>query len=394
MNLTCNEYEVIVVGGGVAGGAAAIALAKSGVSVLLLEKEQSPGHKVCGEFLSGESQPLLQEIGVDVNALGAVDITQFHLYSGERPLRVRLPFVGKSISRKLLDQNLLMRAQEVGAKVLFAAHAKSIRMVDGGFQVETTQGTFLGRDVFWAAGKSDTNTVLKRQLKRQSQESDQDFIGFKRHLEVPREIFRSLQQTIELHVYNGGYAGISQIENDRLNYCFLIEKKISKRLDHSWHRILAHQAENNPRLKELFARAEWLWQKPLSIANIPYGYVCSQEKSPYFILGDQFAVISSLAGDGMSMALLSAREAALSYIDGKQKKLEMDEVIGQYNLRMQAAFSSPVAWGYRLQRLFAYPQGLKFALRLLEPFPWIAEKIVHRTRCAELGTDLRFGFTT
>src|ERR1700733_6250880 len=49
------QDEVLVLGGGVAGCAASIALARKGRVVTLIEREPTPRHKVCGEFLSGEA---------------------------------------------------------------------------------------------------------------------------------------------------------------------------------------------------------------------------------------------------------------------------------------------------------------------------------------------------
>ena len=55
-------YDVAIIGGGLAGLSLAIQCASQNVSVVLFEKETYPYHKVCGEYISLESQPFL-EIG-------------------------------------------------------------------------------------------------------------------------------------------------------------------------------------------------------------------------------------------------------------------------------------------------------------------------------------------
>ena len=60
------QDEVLILGGGVAGCAASIALARKGRSVTLIEREPTSRHKVCGEFLSGEALEDLHALGIDV----------------------------------------------------------------------------------------------------------------------------------------------------------------------------------------------------------------------------------------------------------------------------------------------------------------------------------------
>src|SRR4026209_1203731 len=61
---TPSRYGVLIVGGGPAGSTAAILLSKAGWSVALIEKASFPRPKVCGEFISAASFPLLFELGV------------------------------------------------------------------------------------------------------------------------------------------------------------------------------------------------------------------------------------------------------------------------------------------------------------------------------------------
>ncbi len=111
------QNEILILGGGVAGCAALIALARKGRSVTLIERESAPRHKVCGEFLSGEALVDLRAIGIDVASLGTVPIDYFRLAAARHAAEAPLPFPAASLTRKALDAALLAEAVAAGVRV-------------------------------------------------------------------------------------------------------------------------------------------------------------------------------------------------------------------------------------------------------------------------------------
>ena len=93
-----------------AGCAASIALARNGRRVTLIEREPTPRHKICGEFLSGEALEDLDALGVDVASLGAVPIDSVRLAAARRAAEAPLPFSAASLTRKALDRALIAEA--------------------------------------------------------------------------------------------------------------------------------------------------------------------------------------------------------------------------------------------------------------------------------------------
>jgi flavin-dependent dehydrogenase len=123
--MTAPAADALIIGGGLAGGALAIALAKAGRSVILLERETGPHDKVCGEFLSREAILYLNAIGIDPAALGACSIHSVRLANGADVTTVPLPFPALSLSRRVLDDALLSRAADQGADIRRGARVHS-----------------------------------------------------------------------------------------------------------------------------------------------------------------------------------------------------------------------------------------------------------------------------
>ena len=94
------KAEVVITGGGLAGSAAAIVLARAGRDVVLLERESQPQHKVCGEFLSQEALMYLRSLGADVGAMGAATIHSVRLARGTGRSAAVLPFGAMSLTRR------------------------------------------------------------------------------------------------------------------------------------------------------------------------------------------------------------------------------------------------------------------------------------------------------
>ncbi len=112
-----NDYDIAVIGAGPAGSAAAAALGSLGWQVLLIERDRFPRHKVCGEFLSPESQATLNDLGLfsDLAALHPVQLQEVQLFSRQgSELVVPLPQVGWGVSRYAMDAALAHCAERRG----------------------------------------------------------------------------------------------------------------------------------------------------------------------------------------------------------------------------------------------------------------------------------------
>ena len=300
------RWDAIVIGGGLAGSAAAIQLAKAGKKVILFEKEKGAHHKVCGEFLSYEAQYFLETLGVDTAALGAVPIEAMQLTKGHHTLTTTLPFQGMSVSRYALDEALLLHAIAHGVQVERGAPVTALTKEGDTWRAVVAQNSYLAESVFLATGKHDL-----RELPRDAGDQN-DYIGFKMHWRLSPEQTRLLEKRVRVILFKGGYAGLEPIEYGITNLCLVVTKLRFITLGKQWDLLLKTIMQEVPELAACLSEAQPYWDQPLAIFGIPYGFIYSEppdSAKKLYRLGDQMAVIPSFCGDGMAIALYTAAQA-------------------------------------------------------------------------------------
>lgn len=302
--------DALVVGGGLAGAAAAARLAGAGREIVLLERERGPHDKVCGEFLSREAGLYLARLGLDLEALGAVPIDAVRLAHRATLAEVALPFPALSLSRRVLDEALLARAAAVGATVRRGARVAELTEGAGGYRARLDSGEIIeAREALLATGKHDLRG-LRRPAGLQS-----DLVAFKLYFRLAPPQERALARHVELHLFEGGYTGLQPVEGGRANLCALVRRERFAALGQRFENLLEAMRAESPLLGARLEGAEPCWSRPLAVSSIPYGYMRRRAEGP-FRLGDQAAVIPSFSGDGMSIALHSAELAARTLLAG------------------------------------------------------------------------------
>jgi menaquinone-9 beta-reductase len=304
------SVENLVIGGGLAGSMLAMRIATAGREVALLEKEREAHHKVCGEFLSREAIQYLRQAGTEPLDLGASAIDRVRLHSGERTVEAQLPFTALSLSRRVLDETLLVKAQAKGCDLRRGACVERLEALKRGWSVRLRGGeTIQANAVFLATGKHDVNAWER------SGATQVDLVGFKMHWKPSRAQSENLRGTMGLFLFRGGYGGLSLVEGGTANLCLVVRRKMLRTLG-GWSELLESIRNEVPALREGLQDSTPCWQKPLAISPIPYGYLGGPADGLWRV-GDQVAVIPSFTGDGMSIALHSANLAAEMYLAGK-----------------------------------------------------------------------------
>lgn len=367
------RLDVLVIGGGLAGAASAIELARAGRRVAVLERAAGPHDKVCGEFLSGEAVEDLSALGLDVAALGAVSIGAVRLAGKLGVHESRLPFAAVSVSRRVLDDALLQRAEAAGALVLRGRTAEGVVRSPAGWCAEVTgperSYSLEARDVILATGKHDL-----RGLPRPAGVQN-DLVAFKMHMQLGSAAAQ-LGSNIELALFKNGYGGLQLVEGGAANLCCVVQKSRLRDLGGGWNAVLQAMRTENARLSSRLEGAQPLFGRALAIGAIPYGFVRRDAIAEgLWAVGDQAAVIPSFTGDGMALALHSGRLAAQMLLEGASASA--------FQLRLYEQLKRQVGVATVLSRaIVTQPQRslLELAVHM---WPGCLQAIAARTRLPE-----------
>lgn len=346
-----NTPDALVIGGGPAGAAAAIYLARRGRSVNLIEQSTAAHHKVCGEFLSREAVAYLNSLGLDLAALGAAPIHGVRLCARRLIAQCELPFPALSLTRRTLDEALLGVAAQAGAQVVRGRRVHSIVPSHTSWTAQLAGGECKSAPaVFLATGKHD----LAGQ--RRPPGAQNNLVAFKMYFRLAAAQQRALQGWVELFLFAGGYAGLQLTENDDANLCLLVDRATLAACEHQWPGLLAHMLGCSEPLAARLDASQALLAKPLALSSIPYGLLIGHAQPGLWRLGDQAAVIPSFSGDGMSIALHSARLASGMYARGDDSAAFARRLHGELRASVQLATT--------LSRLMIAAPALAHAARL------------------------------
>lgn len=361
--------DCIIIGGGLAGLCLSIQLVQKGHSVVLIEKNKYPFHKVCGEYISMESYDFVQSLGVDLDKMNLPKINQLNV-TAHKGYKISSPLAmgGFGVSRYSLDHELAQIAKKVGVFVIEGCNAINVKLQNGVYTVETIKGSFNSKLVCGTYGKIEPAFIKRAITKKKG-----DYIAVKYHIKI-----QFPNNLIELHNFKDGYCGISKVDNEAVCLCYLTTTKNLNANNNDIKELEKNILMKNPHLKKYFTEAEFLFEKPLAISQI--GFSKKQTyKNDVLLIGDSAGAIAPLCGNGMSIAMRSSKIISV-YIDMYlQNKLTKHELIEQYNKEWNGNFSLRIKSGYYLQMLFGKHLTTVLSLKILGAFPFLFRKLIALT---------------
>lgn len=366
--------DVILIGGGLAGLAAALDLTGRGHRVAVVERKQYPFHKVCGEYVSNEVLPYLRRLHADPAALAPAAISKFMLSSPSgRTLTAPLDLGGFGVSRYALDDFLYQMAMARGVTFYLKNTVTDVAFDPAADQHRITLADGRELSARVVLGTYGKRANLDRQLQRSFFTQRSPYLGVKYHLRLPG----FPRDLIALHNFADGYAGISAIEEDKLCFCYLTTRLNLKRhgtIPEMEQAVLAR----NPRLREILAAAEMLYPQPEVINEISFAPKQPVEQH-VLMCGDAAGLITPLCGNGMAMALHGAALAAAATHDFLSAATSRASMETEYARAWQGQFAARLRVGRAVQQLFGGPVLSEVMIGGLRHWPGAVRALMRRT---------------
>ena len=368
--------DVVVVGGGPAGSAAATFLRQRGRDVLLVDEARFPRDKVCGESVSPGGRRLLADLGAAeaVRRLAPQPLLGMTLTSPDgttfRGDYRDAAEPGFALRRQALDQVLLDGARAAGAEVREGVRATGLVVEDGTVAGITCEGgrgpeTIRARLVIGADGR---RSVVARRL------------GLLReHRSLRKFAVRgywdgmdALEARGEMHVGGGGYCGIAPLSDARANVTFVLDRREMAAAGGDLEGFYRQVLRRWPRVHERLSRASFLGP-PTAIG--PLALEASRVSAPGALLvGDSAGFYDPFTGEGVTLALRSAEMAAEVADRALHSSNGFD--LAEYDRARHAATRDKFRINRALQRMVAWPALSNAMARRLSRRPDLADKLV------------------
>ena len=382
MNDAHHNFDVIIAGAGPAGASAAIHLARHDLRVLLVEQKKFPRSKLCGEFISPECQKHFESLGVaDAIAASAPSALTETIFYSTRGHNVSVPSswfghpAALGLSRAAMDDVLLRRAQACGVNVIEGATITDLIQNE-----KTVRGVRLKASEYFAPLTIDATgraRILTKKLNASEPKSKATLIAFKAHLRNTRVA----PNACEIYFYPDGYGGLSTIEGDVSNLCFIISAEQVKRHHSDPEVILKELVMKNRRAAYTLAGAQ-LESEWLSASWERFGRRQPNPANGMLAIGDAAAFIDPFTGSGMLMAFESGELAAHVIVRHQNKLTDIESIGAAYADEYVQKFDSRLRISGWLRRAAFKPRLAGLGIALCGASKHFRSRIARATRAA------------
>jgi flavin-dependent dehydrogenase len=296
-----SDWDVVVVGAGVAGAVSAYRLARRGLRVLLVERAHWPRHKPCGGCVNAAALRLFADIGLGDVCMAGIGYDRLRLASGHREAMLPLR-AGRAISRRRLDALLVGHAVAAGARFLPATRATLGHVAVNRRHVVLRRGpeTTGIRTRLVLACDGLQSALMDSEPAADLQVDTDSPIGIGTTIPASRDYPPG---AIHMACSSQGYVGVVQVEDRCVN--------VGAALDPAWLKSRGGPRAAVPEVlhaaglptPSTLTRAHWRGTPRLTRRRRPLGGI------RVLVVGDAAGYVEPFTGDGMAWALAAATAA-------------------------------------------------------------------------------------
>ncbi|MCC7061566.1 MAG: NAD(P)/FAD-dependent oxidoreductase [Planctomycetes bacterium] len=379
------KCDVLVIGAGPAGSTLAHQLARQGFEVRLADRKAFPRHKACGEFLSPQCLPYLQDLGVEaeVRAMGPMLVRGMHLngYGQAATGRFRqLPaattpqLAGFGIRRERFDELLRAASERAGAVWMPRHEFVALRRAnDGrviGAQLRDAGGALIDCEARWVIGADGVHSRVARDLSVQRRVAWLDQFALVTH-------FRGVtaDPCAEVHLLPGGFFAATTVDEDLFSVNLVVPRRsLRERSAADWDAFVASHFEGAPLLAERLAHAERVapWR-----GIGPFAHTTRAQTFPgAALVGDASGYVDPLTGEGIYFALFGARALGEALAAALAQPGKSENAMATYRQARRRELVPRMRASSLLQRALRHPWLVRAFLKRAASWPALADLIV------------------
>jgi flavin-dependent dehydrogenase len=349
------KIETVILGGGVAGLAAARRLIELGMKPLVIEAGTYPAHKVCGEFFSPSSLSILKRWDID-----PISIRQVRLHTLTQSLAFNFPSLAGALSHITLDTELALQITQLGATLL--TNTKVEKLIpplhgEGIHRLILSSGEeIFAKHLVVAAGRLSSHSNKTPNIR---------YAGFKTHFSGI-----DLNSSLEMFSFPAAYLGLAPIENGRANMACITTIENYKKASSS-KQFMQTLIESHPSLNKLVSAGSNLFDTWLEAFIPEFGLRTTPDWPRTYWIGDAAGTIPPASGNGLSLALVSGCLAA--------EYASRDDPIG-FKHAWRKRCASQIFYGKWLHHLMLHPNFGNWAIRAGRVFPSLGAKFFSLSR--------------
>jgi geranylgeranyl reductase family protein len=358
------QVEVLVVGAGPAGVAAALTARDAGLTVRLIDRATFPRDKTCGDGLTTQALRLLERLGVEVPVLPGYEPVREIVCVSPSGHRTALPMPGRGaysgvITRLELDAALVARARAAGVDVAEGAELVDLAETPAGLRATLGDGTTIE-----AAHVIAADGHWSRVRRRREPDGPRDLGTW----HAFRQYFRGVPERRQFVLFERdllpGYAWVFPLPGGRANVGFGVLRDAGlsgKQLKTLWPDLLARpslRAVLGPDAEPEDTHRAWPIPAAYDPARLADGRV--------LYAGDAASVVDPMTGEGIAQALETGILAAQALAEGGT----VDEVGAAYRRAVARALGRDLRFARTLQYVLRTPVGARVAVRVADLTPW------------------------